>query len=374
MRRPILTHQRVAPAHKTCNPSGQETVLKIYQLVQNLKKTVSTMAARVCYITFLIAFFISPYPAFSQQANYPYLNPKPRTFSVRNTTPSLESKLFFKENLTKEAPSTTNSGVNNLFFNNCGGGAQGGESTTAEGNVTPSPDSKVYNAGNAVDGNLSTYSELRIGVQQKGVAVTQRITFTGTTYTTDIVKLTLSLDTVLKEYDIFAQAYSGNNPVGTVQELSDILPLRPSTVDVTFSPGVIFDEVRISVIALQNGNHRARINLHEIYITPPAPQPSGETSNPTPTSSNVTACEGSIVLTVDNPTAGFVYRWYDASNVLVQESTSTTYSPSLTASGSPYVYYLTSARSTGCTIESAKHQINLTVKPKPTTPAIISYN
>jgi large repetitive protein len=324
------------------------------------------------YFTSPIFFIFLPFAVFSQQNGFSRLNLILSTLPVQ-TTLSNENNTFSRTNPSKIQTLSTTSNEN-IFFDNCGGSAAGGEVTSAPPSVTVSPDSKVWNGSNAVDGDVSTYSELRIGLQQKDVEVVQKISFGSTTNASDVVKITLSLDTALMNYKVTARAYSGNTAVGTVQVLTDLLQLRPNTVDVTFSPGVIFDEVRLSVIALQNGNHRARINLHEISIVLPPPSPAGETGTPTPTSSNVTACEGSVVLNVESPTAGLIYKWYNSANVLMQESTSTSYSPALSASGSPYVYYLSSARATGCTIESAKHQINLTVNPKPTTPAIALSN
>jgi large repetitive protein len=246
----------------------------------------------------------------------------------------------------------------------CGLGAQGGEVTNANGNANVSPNSKVYNSANAVDGDVSTYSTLYIDVQQKDVEVIQNITFGATTNATDYVKLTLSLGAALTNYKVTAQAYNGNTAVGTIQTLTNSLTILPATVDYVFQPGVIFDQVRIGVIALQNGNHIASINLHEIYVTPAPPAPQGGTSV-TQTSSNVTACEGGITLSMSNAASGLEYRWYNSSNTYIQ--TSTTYSPNLSAGN--YTFYVSTVR-TGCTIESARHQINLSVKPKPATPAI----
>jgi hypothetical protein len=343
-----------------------------------LKKTGSFIAIGLGYFISITAFVSFHYlPSFSQQESFARLNLFTRTRAVQ-TTLSLEKK-YFNTNLSAGfSPKNTRSTFNSektkaIATDPCNQGAQGGEVTNANGNANVSPDSKVNAPANAVDGDLSTYSELHIAVQQKDVEVVQTITFSTTTNSTDAVKLTLSLGETLMNYKITAQAYYNNTPVGLLKDITTTLEpiLYPSTIDYSFTPGVIFNQVRIGVTARQNGNQIARIYLHEVSLTLTSPPPpsggsGGGGSGSSGTISSITQCQGNVVLSVASPLSDIVYKWYDSS--ITYLAGGSTYSPPNLANGS-YTYYVSASR---CTIESAKDRINLTVAPKPSTPSITS--
>jgi hypothetical protein len=255
------------------------------------------------------------------------------------------------------------------LFVDCGEGAAS-ITPPATGNNS-SPDTKVINPTFAWDADPATYSTLFVDKQEKDVTISQIISFASPAKATDVVVLTMALDEALlnnNDYIISAQAFNGATGVGTIQDISNSLFLKPTTTDYRFSPGVVFDRVVISVMATQNGNKTAAINLYYVRLSP-AP-PISQTSNGGV--SSAIACQGSVLLSVSNPASGIDYRWYNSTNTLVQNSTSSTYAPPSLAPGN-YIYYV-SATKTGCSIESAKDEINLTVNPKPASPTIALTN
>lgn len=363
-----------------CNIVTQLAVSSYNQEIEfslNLKKTGSDMVTKNHYFALLIPFLsLLTLSASSQRKTYTHLNFISRTFPVHTTS---SQKGGFYPNKTLSDLSILNDVKSRKFvFDACGSSSSGNADvvTIPNGNNNVNPDSKVVNPSMAVDGDPATYSELNIMVKQKDVEVVQFVTFSATTSASDVVKLTLSLRSTLHNSEVWLQGYNGTSPVGTAVEINAQIPLiTAGTKDFTLAPGAIFDRVRISVIAKDNGNDQALINLHEVSLTPPtaAPSTSGGSGSNNGGSSTISQCEGNVVLSVDNPISGYIYKWYDSSNTLQQESTSTTFTPAgLIASATPYVFYLSTSRALGCTIESPKHTINLTVEARPDTPNIQS--
>src|SRR3546814_812728 len=72
------------------------------------------------------------------------------------------------------------------------------------------------------------------------------------------------------------------------------------------------------------------------------------------------ACEGDAVsLAIENPEAGVTYNWYDATDALVE--TGETFDPGALAAGD-HIYYVTATRP-GCTTESGRTMVVVTVNP-----------
>lgn len=331
-----------------------------------MEKTGRGIAMKSC-LALLIAFLFFNYlPVSSQQKGFALLNSTNRISSVH--------AIFLKNNwiLNKNLFKTQVKGATDFVDPDCGAGASAIQVSYGS-NI--STNSTVLNPQRAFDNDINTYSTLHIEGHQKDVEIVQVVSFTTTASASDIVKLYLSLKETLQNHTVSARAYyyvpadgSGlGTPVGTVQNLTNlnVLPAPPGAQtpsEITFSPGVIFNRVRIGVIANSNGNHEADLNLHHVQLTPPPPTPEGGSG----TSSSITECQGSVTLSISNPDAAFEYKWYNQSNTLVQ--TGTTYSLPNLSTGN-YVYYVSTLK-IGCTVESAKHTINLTVNPKPNPPLV----
>jgi hypothetical protein len=169
-------------------------------------------------------------------------------------------------------------------------------------------------------------------------------------------------------YWVSADGSGPGTPVGVAQDITNlnVLPAAPS--EITFSPGVVFNRIKIGVTANSNGNHEADLNVHHVQLTPPPPTTPDATSGG---ESEFSDCAGPISLAISNTSTDYTYKWYNSSSVEISNGGLSTYTPTL-ATGT-HIFYV-SATKVGCTAESPKHKITVTVNPKPATPAIALSN
>ena len=335
----------------------------------NLKKTGSAIATGIGYFTLFITSSSFPQTVFSQQQKYARIN------LISSTVPVQPTSSFAKNNYLNLGSTYYFSKFIRTTDVDCGAGAS---AIQVRSGTSINSGSTVLNMENAVDNDISTYSTHHIEGHQKNVEIWQVIAFTTTASASDVVKIYLSLKATLQNHTVSAQAYywvaadgSGpGTPVGPVLDISNlnVLPAAPAVgtpSEIVFSPGVIFNRVKIGVIANSNGNNAADLNLHHVQLTPPPPTTDESTADGG--SSEFTACEGEVPIAISNSTGDIQYKWYNATNTEIPNGGLPVYTPDLTPGS--HIFYV-SALKTGCTIESPKHKITVIVNPKPTTPSL----
>lgn len=231
----------------------------------------------------------------------------------------------------------------------------------------------LTNPTNAIDGLPNTSSLIQPGLVAVGT-VAQTIYFPSKSSATDQAKLTVSIPASLLQVGLFdnisLEAYNGETLVGSSKTLKslllnlDLLTLfaNDSKKTVFFSPGGIFDRIKISVTSLNVGGTilGGGLNIWEIQRAP---------SNPTftlPSTQNVAICMGQSTSLTATTNSCNVLHWY----------TSSTGGTAVLGSSYPTgilntttIYYVSASR-INCTTESERMPITVTVNPKPPHPNV----
>ncbi|WP_182960885.1 Ig-like domain-containing protein [Pedobacter gandavensis] len=224
----------------------------------------------------------------------------------------------------------------------------------------------VDNMQQAVDGNLTTYSTITPAALLS--SVDQYFFFSALSNPTDEIKVTLSVPpmplTLGLANTITVSAFNGSNPnavwtktLGTLLSL-DLLTLLGNGTPVTTSikPGVAFDRLTVNSAAVLSLLFSLRV--HEVQITAASPV----LTVPAPT-----ICANTTTTLTVTASALSTAKWYDAAtagNLLTTGNSFTT--PVLTATTT---YYVAIAKN-GCTEESVRIPVLVTVLPVPVLPAI----
>lgn len=226
----------------------------------------------------------------------------------------------------------------------------------------------VFNAGLAVDGQTETGSSLVMPIGAVGASVFQRIGFTGLSTVGDTLRVKISSPAKLLSLGVLptltVTTYNGavsnadgmvvTNPLINLELLSD-----NSAIILTYVPTLPFDgvEVRLNsgllgALTAVNFDYAQRIN-----------------QAPSVVSSTASTCVGSsAALTVQNPKAGVVYKWYLENTYQADGVTFNT--PTNLAAGT-YNFYVKAAAN-GC--ESAPTKVVVTVIGAPAPPIPVSGN
>jgi hypothetical protein len=231
----------------------------------------------------------------------------------------------------------------------------------------------VLNQDNAIDGDLDTKSTLSVGLLGVLATIKQTVYFSRLSNPGDAATITFSVPQAVLNLGLFngitLQAYNGATTVGAPIQVSSLLSLdllgllgngTRFTGSYVPSTSTGFDKIEISTSAvasvLQN------FFVHEVQQTPPKP-----TFLIPGSTSGATICSGSAVtLKADNPGLGNELRWYAAQTggTLFANASTYTPSPALTATTT---YYVATAK-IGCTAESERIPIVVTVNPLPAAP------
>lgn len=226
----------------------------------------------------------------------------------------------------------------------------------------------VFNRGLAVDNNAESASSLVMPVGALGAYVYQRVGFSSVSNVGDTVRVRITSPgkllslAVLPSISVLTyngstsnnDAIAANNPLINLELLSDgsaatlsFVPTQPFTaVELRLNSGVV------SAFTSVDLNYVQRVGV--------APQVDAATAN---------ACEGSsAVLSVKNPVAGTIYRWYLGTTYLADGNTYAT--PTTLAAGT-YTYYVR-ASVNGC--ESAATSVQVTILPTPAPPTPLAGN
>lgn len=222
----------------------------------------------------------------------------------------------------------------------------------------------VVNSGNAIDGNLATYSDITPSLLLS--TVEQSFYFSGLSVTNDEVKATLSIPPSVLSLgllsNITVNAYNGSNtaPVwttnlGAVLSL-DLLGLFNTGTPITIAvkPSLPFDRLSINYSAVLG--LLVTLHVHEIQRTP---------ASPVFTVQNTAICTNSTATLIANAPAGNQTLWYNASAALLFTGNSFT-TPTLSATTT---YYAATAK-IGCPGESLRLPAVVTVNALPTVAPI----
>ncbi|RYY52672.1 MAG: T9SS type B sorting domain-containing protein, partial [Chitinophagaceae bacterium] len=226
----------------------------------------------------------------------------------------------------------------------------------------------VFNPLLAIDDDSRTASSLVAPVGLLGTTVFQRIGFTTLSNIGDTVRVLLSSPGKLLSLGVLSNitigTYAGNTNNNDAVSLGNAL-IRLELLSgsnealISFVPTKQFDKVDIR---LNSGLVGALASINVNYVQ-------RVLVTPTVVASNVTAClNQSAVLTVQNPKAGLIYKWYDAAGVYQAGKDGTTFNtPAITANTT---YYVTANTANGCA--SAKTAVTVTVTLPPATPVLAS--
>ncbi|SDG24904.1 gliding motility-associated C-terminal domain-containing protein [Pedobacter terrae] len=227
--------------------------------------------------------------------------------------------------------------------------------------------SGVTNSERAIDSDPNNFSQLSLGVLGVGSSISQNFYFATPSNPGDDINLRLSASPALLTagllQNISITAYNGGNQVYTGSAASllnlDLLGLLNSgqPVSIPFSPGanVVYDRVKVTLGSVVALNLTQIINVYGVIRS---------AGRPTPASTAIAACYNSTVaLNATTPNTNEL-RWYEgveggtALQTVAFNGTYTT--PALTANKTYYV----AARRLGCTAESARIPVVITVNPQ----------
>jgi gliding motility-associated-like protein len=298
-------------------------------------------------------------------------------FAVTSAVPynSVRVRMRLEGNLLGLASGSINMNVYTAFsYNagNCGPAAFAGIGERTGINVSLT--STVINPERAIDGDLSTFSNLQAGLVGALGSVSQTFYLPSPiTSTTDVAKIYLSQPGTVLSVDLLKtiriQAYNGNTPVSSAQTANQLLGLQLLTgtnnapLPLYYSPGGNFDRIQISIdntLAVGGNLLSGGLYIHEVQRTVAKPTLAGVLNHAT------TICGGSsLTLAVSAINGAFTYNYYKKTGngpvVSVAAANAGTYTEAGLAEGT-YTYYI-GAQKAGCIGESERDSVVVTVNP-----------
>ncbi|WP_145859377.1 Ig-like domain-containing protein [Pedobacter suwonensis] len=227
--------------------------------------------------------------------------------------------------------------------------------------------SGVTNSERAIDSDPDNFSQLSLGVLGVGSSISQNFYFATPSNPGDDINLRISASPALLTagllQNISITAYNGGTQVYTGSAASllnlDLLGLLNSgqPVSIPFSPGanVVYDRVKVTLGSVVALNLTQTINLYGVIRS---------AGRPTPVSTAIAACYNNTVALNATTANTNELRWYEtieggtALQTVAFNGTFTT--PALNANKTYYV----AARRVGCTAESARIPVVITVNPQ----------
>ncbi|SOD12166.1 putative Ig domain-containing protein [Pedobacter xixiisoli] len=226
----------------------------------------------------------------------------------------------------------------------------------------------VSNSGLAIDNDTQTGSTLFLPVAALGGHVYQRFTFPVQGAIGDTVRISINSPGKLLSLGLLNSVQlstlnggvAGNDVINLNNTLINLELLSGGTQALlTFVPTKAFDAVEVRLNAgVLNALNSVNINYVQQVIA--APQVAVN---------NVVACSNTTAqLSVQNPRANFIYRWYDENGVYQTGADGTTFTtPNITAATK---FFVTAIANADC--ESARTVVNVAVKPVPAAPTVLS--
>jgi gliding motility-associated-like protein len=235
----------------------------------------------------------------------------------------------------------------------------------------------VANPQNAIDGNINTASTLNAGVAAVGAYAQQTIIYERLSVLGDSIRMTLSLPQAILDAGVLANisivTYNGNtNNNDAVPFNSALINLRlldltagRRRVTITYAPTKVFDRVQLR---LGGGLASALSTLNLYEAEKLIPRPVIKFNNVI--TDNASICAGSPVTLTATAVPNTTFNWYTTATGGSPVHTGATYSPAVT---STTTYYVSAARA-GCTDESERTAITVTVNAIPAAPVITNNN
>ncbi|RYU91397.1 gliding motility-associated C-terminal domain-containing protein [Mucilaginibacter terrigena] len=236
----------------------------------------------------------------------------------------------------------------------------------------------VAHPQNAIDGDINTASTLNAGVAAVGAYAQQTIIYEKLSVLGDSIRMTLSLPQAILDAgvlaDISISTYNGNtsnndaisfNSALITLRLLDLAAGR-RRVTITYAPTKVFDRVQLR---LGGGLASAlsTLNLHEAAKL--IPRPVIKFNNVVTNNANV--CAGDAVTLTATAIPNTTFNWYTAATGGSPVHTGASYSPGVLAATT--TYYVSAARN-GCTDESERTAVTVTVNLIPAAPVITNNN
>jgi gliding motility-associated-like protein len=227
----------------------------------------------------------------------------------------------------------------------------------------------VTNSERAIDVDQTNYSQISLGlVSALGASMSQNFYFETLSNASDDFNLRLKADPTLLTAgllnNISVTAYNGTTPVYTASASSSLLNLDLLTLlqsgqvaTIPFSPGVAFNRVKVTLANVVNVNLAQTIDVYGVTRS------AGPPTFTAPASNAVAACYNTTASLSATTSATNELRWYnavDGGNLLATTAYNESYTtPPLTATKTYYV----AARIIGCTAESGRVPVVVTVNP-----------
>ena len=229
----------------------------------------------------------------------------------------------------------------------------------------------VTNIERAIDNNPATFSSISTGLVNVGGTISQNIYFNTPSRLGDEFNIKMSVSSALANVgvlsSIIVEAYNGNELVYTRTGVGGLLNLdllgllnteQPVTIPFTVPSNKTFDRVKITLSALLNVSATQTINVFEVTRSAPRPTFAAPLSNALNVCYNSTAVLGATTASTNQ------LIWYEAQDggvALATTAYNATYTtPALTANKTYYV----AARQIGCTAESVRVPVTITVNPQ----------
>lgn len=234
----------------------------------------------------------------------------------------------------------------------------------------------VQNPAYAFDGNITTASTLNAGIGVVGAYTQQTLIFQSLSVIGDSVRVTMSTPTSLIAAGVLSNisvaTYNGNVSNNDKQSVNSgllnlqLLGLINNNNDriftITYAPTQVFDRVEIT---LGGGiaNVLSSANLYEVERVIPRPVISYNNM----AANNVQLCAGNAATLVAASAPNTTFKWYSAATGGTAFFTGASYTtPVLNATT---IYYVSASRA-GCTEESARTPVTITVSQIPAAPVV----
>lgn len=218
-----------------------------------------------------------------------------------------------------------------------------------------------------IDNDKNSFYNLSTGVLGVAASKSVNVYFPTLSNTTDNINLRFRTSPALVNLKLFdnlrVTAYRGNTPVYSAAASSllglDLLGLLNSgqAVTVSFAPGVAFDRVSVRLSTLVSANITQYVEIYDISRSPAFP------TFTAPVSNAVNICYNTSANLQATTALGNQLIWYDVANggsaLSTQTYNGTFTTPALTENKTYYV----ASRRAGCTAESVRVPVTVTVNP-----------
>ena len=297
-------------------------------------------------------------------------------------TPTAQYDRVYIRDVTKAAllGGLNNTKVYNAFYFSGAGSCDPAFATDFDGSGLTASVLGIGKAGvtdmqNAIDNSSATFSQMGLGLVTVGGSISQNIYFNSPSAAGDDANVKLSVTPSLANLGLLNRisigVYKGNNLVTSFSDFElldlDVLNLlksgQPANVKIPASSP--FDRVTITLQSLAGANVNQTVNVY--HVTRSAAMP----TLGSPSASNVTACVNAALNLSAVTASTNQLVWYDVAEggtALAVKEYNESYSPIALVNK---IYYV-AARKKGCTEESARVAINVTVTPAPITPVLVN--